>query len=246
MSGFTDNCFKLFNLNNKASQKELEIAYDVLTKNISDDELMKEYRFAFEYLMTNFYGAVSSGTDEEDISGVSKEEQKKQEAYETIVNSSPIQVKNSIEELSSLLGDELLDRVKALFAIQQVNLSMFITNIYKRKRKLFGLSFWLKQDMVKIFEECCLNELQYATATFDIELPDIIFDSKISAIQESIKGIAESYIKEPLICPRFDVKNTKFGVSCYITLEINHMTMLEDYLQNKAKLLECNLNMVRI
>lgn len=240
MSDFTDNCFKLFNLNSKASQQELEIAYDVLTKTAIDNEQMKEYRFAFEYLMTNFYNVVS--LDDDDL----KTEEQKSEAYQTIIESAPIPVQNSIEEISSLLGEELQERVKALFAIQQVNLSMFITNLVKRKRKFLWFSFWLKSDMTKIFRDCCLNELQYVTATFDMDDPETLRESKITSIQESLKGIAESYTKEPLICPKFEVKNSKIGVSCYVTLEINHMVMLEDYLQNKANLWKCNLNMVRI
>lgn len=240
MSDFTDNCFKLFNLNSKASQQELEIAYDVLTKTAIDNEQMKEYRFAFEYLMTNFYNVVSLDND-----NLTTEEQKS-EAYQTIIESAPIPVQNSIEEISSLLGEELQERVKALFAIQQVNLSMFITNLVKRKRKFLWFSFWLKSDMTKIFRDCCLNELQYVTATFDMDDPETLRESKITSIQKSLKGIAESYTKEPLICPKFEVKNSKIGVSCYVTLEINHMVMLEDYLQNKANLWKCNLNMVRI
>lgn len=240
MSDFTDNCFKLFNLNSKASQQELEIAYDVLTKTAIDNEQMKEYRFAFEYLMTNFYNVVSSEDDD-----LTTEEQKS-EAYQTIIETAPIPVQNSLEEICSLLGEELQERVKALFAIQQVNLSMFITNLVKLKRKFLWFSFWLKSDMTKIFRDCCLNELQYATATFDMDYPDILMDSKIISLQQSLGGLAESYTKEPLICPKFEVKNSKLGVSCYVTLEVNHMVMLEDYLQNKANLWKCNLNMVRI
>ena len=57
-----DECFKLFKLDSRASQKELELAYEVLTKGKNDVQL-RAYRLAFEFLMTDFYKVVDVKTE---------------------------------------------------------------------------------------------------------------------------------------------------------------------------------------
>lgn len=236
-----DACFELLHLDKRATQKEVELAYEVLTKDEGVTEAqIRDYRTAFEYLMINFFHAVD--TQEEP----SEEETPSQEmAYSQIIENAPLDIRNSIDELSTLVGEELNNRTKALFAIQNVNLSMFITNIYKSKRKLFGFSFWTKSDMLKVFQNCCVNPLLYSTATFEMNYP--IYNKKeIKQLQKSIKNLSNIYKKEATICPVFEVEKTELGVDAYVTMETNQMNMLKMFLKNKSEQWDCNLNFVEI
>lgn len=238
----TDACFEILHLDKRASQKEVEIAYEVLSQDKkSTDEQLRDYRTAFEYLMVNFFNTVKL---KDDSNEEYKEQSTSEIAYSQIIEQVPYEIKDSIDELSTLLGEELNDRVKALLAVQNINLSMFITNIYKFKKKIFNFIFWTKKDMLKVFQNCCLNPLLYSTATFEVNYP--VKDDKVKELQKSIINISKTYKKESYLCPVFDVKKTKYGVDAYVTLEANQMNMLKVYLKNKSVQWDCNLNFVEI
>lgn len=238
----TDACFEILHLDKRATQKEVEIAYEVLSQDKkSTDKQIRDYRTAFEYLMVNFFNTVKL---EDDDNEEYKEQSASEIAYSQIIEQVPYEIKDSIDELSTLVGEELNNRVKALLSVQNINLSMFITNIYKLKRKIFNFTFWTKKDMLKIFQNCCFNPLLYSTATFEVNYP--VKDDRVKDLQKSIVNISKTYKKESYLCPVFDVKKTKLGVDVYATLETNHMNMLKVYLKNKSVQWDCNLNFVEI
>lgn len=78
-------CFEKLCLDERASQKEVELAYNALTRNRYGD--FKGYRLAFEYLMQNVFNAVQT-TKEENNSEV-----------EDIIENSPSTVLSSISSL---------------------------------------------------------------------------------------------------------------------------------------------------
>ena len=235
-------CFEILHLDKRASQREVEIAYEVLSQDKkSTDKQIRDYRTAFEYLMTNYFNIVETKNEkeqEEEVETISES------SYSQIIEQVPYEIKNSIDELATLVGDELNERVKALLSVQNINLSMFITNIYKLKRKFLNISFWTKSDMLKILQNCCLNPLLYSTATFEMNYP--FKDDRTSDLQKSIINISKAYKKESFLCPVFDVKKTKSGIDAYVTLESNQMNMLKVYLKNKSAQWDCNLNFVEI
>lgn len=238
----TDACFEILHLDKRATQKEVEIAYEVLSQDKkSTNAQIRDYRTAFEYLMVNFFNTVKL---EDDNNEEYKEQSTSEIAYSQIIEQVPYEIKDSIDELSTLVGEELNNRVKALLAVQNINLSMFITNIYKFKKKIFNFIFWTKKDMLKVFQNCCLNPLLYSTATFEVNYP--VKDNRVKDLQKSIINISKTYKKESYLCPVFDVKKTKLGVDVYATLETNHMNMLKVYLKNKSVQWDCNLNFVEI
>lgn len=238
----TDACFEILHLDKRASQKEVEIAYEVLSQDKkSTDKQIRDYRTAFEYLMVNFFNTVKLEDDNNEEYG---EQSTSEIAYSQIIEQVPYEIKNSIDELATLVGDELNERIKALLSVQNINLSMFITNIYKLKRKFLNISFWTKNDMLKIIQNCCLNPLLYSTATFEVNYP--VKDDRVKDLQKSIINISKAYKKESYLCPVFDVKKTKYGVDAYVTLEANQMNMLKVYLKNKSVQWDCNLNFVEI
>lgn len=235
-------CFEILHLDKRASQREVEIAYEVLSQDKkSTDKQIRDYRTAFEYLMTNYFNIIETKNEkeqEEEVETISES------SYSQIIEQVPYEIKNSIDELATLVGDELDERIKALLSVQNINLSMFITNIYKLKRKFLNISFWTKSDMLKILQNCCLNPLLYSTATFEMNYP--LKDDRTSDLQKSIINISKAYKKESFLCPVFDVKKTKSGIDAYVTLETNQMNMLKMYLKNKSAQWDCNLNFVEI
>lgn len=235
-------CFEILHLDKRASQREVEIAYEVLSQDKkSTDKQIRDYRTAFEYLMTNYFNIIETKNEkeqEEEVETISES------SYSQIIEQVPYEIKNSIDELATLVGDELNERIKALLSVQNINLSMFITNIYKLKRKFLNISFWTKSDMLKILQNCCLNPLLYSTATFEMNYP--LKDDRTSDLQKSIINISKAYKKESFLCPVFDVKKTKSGIDAYVTLESNQMNMLKVYLKNKSAQWDCNLNFVEI
>ena len=239
---FAEACFEILHLDKRASQREVEIAYEVLSQDKkSTNKQIRDYRTAFEYLMTNYFNIVET----ENEKGQQEEvETMPESSYSQIIEQVPYEIKNSIDELATLVGDELNERIKALLSVQNINLSMFITNIYKLKRKFLNISFWTKSDMLKILQNCCLNPLLYSTATFEMNYP--FKDNRTSDLQKSIINVSKAYKKESFLCPVFDVKKTKLGVDAYVTLESNQMNMLKTYLKNKSVQWDCNLNFVEI
>ena len=239
---FAEACFEILHLDKRASQREVEIAYEVLSQDKkSTNKQIRDYRTAFEYLMTNYFNIVETKNEkeqEEEVEAISES------SYSQIIEQVPYEIKNSIDELATLTGDELNERVKALLSVQNINLSMFITNIFKLKRKIFNFTFWTKKDMLKIFQNCCFNPLLYSTATFEVNYP--VKDNRVKDLQKSIINISKTYKKESYLCPVFDVKKTKYGVDAYVTLEANQMNMLKIYLKNKSVQWDCNLNFVEI
>ena len=113
-----DEYFKLFKLDSRASQKELELAYEVLTKNKNDVQL-REYRLAFEFLMAEFYKAIDVKTDSEtpqveDIKDFDKE-------AKICINTAPKPVRDAIE-WANKDGITLSDATTLACATQHINL----------------------------------------------------------------------------------------------------------------------------
>ena len=135
-------CFEKLCLDERASQKEVELAYNALTRNRYGD--FKGYRLAFEYLMQNVFNAVQT-TKEENNSEV-----------EDIIENSPSTVLSSISSLEKkgfLDENTLSGKARLAWATQKVNLPMLFNNIISNHHRFFTFNFWTVKDMSKIINQ---------------------------------------------------------------------------------------------
>ena len=124
-----ERCFRVLNLDSRASKKEVELAYDVLTKDKSSKNMLEDYRVAFEWLMLNVFNT----QDDTGFNDIDKEKYyTEDEQYSNVLEELPESVKESIGFVEESLGS-ISDKAKAIFCTQTVNLPMFFDSIFKNR-----------------------------------------------------------------------------------------------------------------
>ena len=232
-----DACFDLFNLDERASQRELEIAYEVITKDKKDTQL-RVYRLAFEFLMTNFYKAVDVKPDsdvlqEEDIEDFDKE-------AKICINTAPKPVRDAIE-FANKDGITLSDATTLAWATQNINLPILYHKICTTCHKFFGLRWWTKNDIIEIIKTCVLNPLEYRTCTFELSATSSF---QTEEIQQFVKSLQDLYAEDTFLCTRFDIRNTKNGTMGFVVVERGLREHLVNMLHTKALQSYLTLNLV--
>ena len=232
-----DEYFKLFKLGSRASQKELELAYEVLTKGKNDVQL-RAYRLAFEFLMTDFYKVVDVKTDSEtpqveDIKDFDKE-------AKICINTAPKPVRDAIE-WANKDGITLSDATTLAWATQNINLPILYHKICTTCHNFFGLKWWTKNDIIEIIKTCVLNPLEYRTCTFELSSNNVL---QTDEIQKFVKSLQDLYAEDTFLCTRFDIRNTKNGTMGFVVVERGLREHLVNMLQTKAIQAYMTLNLV--
>lgn len=225
--------FKLFNLDSRASKNELDIAYEVLTKDLKDFEKIKKYRNAYEYLMCEHFCVVEKKEKTEEV----------EETWEDIEKIIPNKVKEGIEYLEMLEDNKLSSKVKVLMATQTVNLPMFFRALCKNNSKFLNKTYWSDKDMLKIIQECCINPLDFRTITFELCTND--FDSFLltKELQSYVKSLKKLFEQNEKLIKVFDIETTETGITGYIVAEKGQALFLESMLKTKALHAEAFLNL---
>lgn len=230
-------CFGLFHLDERASQKELELAYDVLTKGKTEQQL-RAYRLAFEFLMTDFYKAVDVKTEDntqecqpqEDINAESK----------ICIQSAPTPVRDAIV-FANKEGITLNDACTLSWATQNINLPMLFQNICTNCHNLFGIKWWSKNDILQIIKNCVMNPLEYRTCTFELSATSLL---SIEDARVFVSSLQDLYKEDDYLCPRFDVKKTATGAMGFVIVEKDLREHLVNMLHTKALQSFLTLNLV--
>lgn len=224
-------CFEKLCLDERASQEEVELAYNALTKNKYGD--FQGYRQAFEYLMQNVFGVIQMA-DEEDS-----------EAKEVLEDSPPsvlVSISN-LEEKDFLDGKTLDDRAKLAWATQNVNLPMLFNNIISNCHRFLSFNFWTVKDMTEIINNSCLNPFIYNDATFELFCDGLI--SKTQRIRDFVCGLKNFYGKQKTdLCKCFEVKNIEGGAMAHFIAEHELAEHIKTLVKQKADVEQCALNMV--
>lgn len=231
-----DACFDLFNLDERASQRELEIAYEVLTKDKKDTQL-RVYRLAFEFLMTNFYKAVDVKTEVE--TDIPTQEDLDLEA-KVCLKTAPTPVRDAIK-FANNEGISLNEACTLAWATQNINLPMLFQNICTNCHKFFGIKWWTKTDILTIIKNCVMNPLEYRTCTFELSAESMLSTDEARIF---VKSLQELYQEDTYLCPRFDVKNTARGSMGFVIVERDLREHLVNMLQTKAIQAYMTLNLV--
>lgn len=232
-----DECFKLFKLDSRASQKELELAYEVLTKGKNDVQL-RAYRLAFEFLMADFYKVVDVKT-EADTPEVQAKEDINTES-KICIQSAPTPVRDAIV-FANKEGIDLNDACTLSWATQNINLPMLFQNICTNCHEFFGIKWWTKNDILQIFKNCVINPLEYRTCTFELSATSLL---SIEDARVFVSSLQELYKEDDYLCPRFDVKKTAMGSMGFVVVEKDLREHLVSMLHTKALQSFLTLNLV--
>lgn len=233
-----DEYFTLFHLDNRASKEELEIAYDVITKdkNIHSDELGM-YRNAFEYLMCNHYCCVNIKNEEEI--------QNTKEAFDNdiiqTIKRAPSNIKNALQ-FANKAGISIGSSAKLIWSTQIINLPMFFKSMSKRVKKFLWFKYITGKDINEILKESVLNPINYTTTTFELYNVDSTVLS--TDIKDFISNIKNFYTKEQNLCKIFDTKETLMGVTGFLVLEEDLSNQFIELVHNKAIQTNSVLNLV--
>ncbi len=229
-----DQYFKLFKLDNRASQTELEIAYDVLTKeaNLSNEEFVG-YRLAFEYLMCNYYGVLQTDEPNKKKSDepIDLEKIKEEKVYSKVLNELPQNVINNIEEFENLTGEALSDKVKVLFSTQCVNLPAFFNSIQKNKIDICGKYIWFQHDMVQV-----LKETVFCNLVFNTIYCEIFEEPKYkNSLLQFVYALKNTFIANKELCKYFRVEETDCGAIISTVLEHSTACHLKQLIKMKGE-----------
>ena len=235
-----DAYFKILKLDNRASQTELELAYDVLTKdsNLSNSELQL-YRTAFEYLMCNFYKAVDieeECTDSDD---------KEMAFYDTAIECIPENINSALDKFEELSDIELNNKLKTIFATQIVCLPMFFNSIMENCTKFLWFKFWSKNNMYKILKDTVFCNLKYTLICVELscDISELHKRNDIISFMTSLKkSFCDRHNKKSL-CPKFTVEKTTSGCMSMVLIENSFSEHLKKLIYNKSKILDCNCSM---
>ena len=224
-------CFKVLKLDTRASKKEVELAYEVLTKNPSNPSMIKDYRFAFEYLMCSVFSDTnSSNTNEiEDINN---------KITKSIHENMPEIVKDCLNSVEGWTQMDLNERTQALFANQKVNLPMFLKAILEPKNhiKIFGIRLWTKNNIKDIILEACLNPLEYVDFTFDLfDTACYVQNSKMKTLLSVLKDYKKVLNLDYTLCKKFKFKRNGATITGHVIAEVNTAKDIYLYLLKKAK-----------
>lgn len=232
-----DECFKLFKLDSRASQKELELAYEVLTKGKNDVQL-RAYRLAFEFLMTDFYKAVDVKTDTD--TPQSQPQENLDTEAKVCIQTAPTPVRDAIKYANNE-GISLNEACTLAWATQNINLPMLFQNICTNCHEFFGIKWWTKNDILTIIKNCVMNPLEYRTCTFELSAESLLSTDEARVF---VKSLQELYQEDTYLCPRFDVKDTARGSMGFVIVERDLRGHLVNMLHTKALQAYMTLNLV--
>lgn len=235
-----DAYFKIFKLDSRASQTELELAYDTLTKgaNIPNSEI-QAYRIAFEYLMCNFYKAVDIQEECEDT------ECGEYMFFDNVVEYIPENIKSALETFEELSDIELTNKMKAIFATQTVCLPVFFNSIMTNCTKLFGFKWWTKHNMCKVLNETVFNNLKYSLICVELScsVGELFKKEEIVSFMTALKNNFGQECSGKTLCPKFTLEKTAYGCVSMILIETSFSEHLKNLVYTKSKILGCNCNM---
>lgn len=225
--------FGLFHLDIRSSQRELEIAYDVLTANKDvSQECMKAYRNTFEYLMLNHFKNQGTKLD------INKEDcYTEEEHYKNILKNLPQPVKEGLQAVQKEVN--LSEKARVLLAVQKVNLPMFFNAIKKDCSDFFGFKFWTKKQMSNILSECMMNTLVYQDVIFSFTCK---FNYEKDELWSFLKNISKYYSSDKHLCKKFQIDKTDLGVTGMAILESDLINNLAETLEHKAEALDCSFS----
>lgn len=225
--------FGLFHLDIRSSQRELEIAYDVLTANKNvPQEYMKAYRNTFEYLMLNHF------KDEGLKLNVKKEDYYTEDEHcKEILKNLSDPIKEGLKEVKKEAN--LSEKALALLAVQKVNLPMFFKSITQNCCNFFGIQLWTKKRMNKILSECMANPLVYCNMSFSFTCA---YYTDRNEVYSFIKNMAKYYSSDKTLCKEFKYNKTPKGVTGWVIIESDLSYHLAETLQNKAEVLDCGVS----
>lgn len=231
-----EDLLKKFHLDNRASKRELDIAYETLTKNISGKEF-EEYRQAYEFLVFNFYGLEETVLTNTILNDNNIKEDK------NLLNELPPEIQSGLEYIDSQVDGGLTDDLKYTLSTQQVNVALLFKSLAENKRKFFNMSYWTKQDINNVLQESCLNPINYMTIMFEISPNKYctnphIEKAKIFNFLQNIKKIHE----ENGTCKFFQIYTTLTGVLCSSFVEESVSYLLAQFLEDKCKIEKWNFN----
>ena len=226
--------FGLFHLDIRSSQRELEIAYDVLTANKDvSQEYMSAYRKAFEYLMLNHFKSEGGNLT------INKEDYYTEEEHcKNILKNLPQPVKEGLQAVQKEVN--LSDKARALLAVQKVNLPMFFNAIKKDCSDFFGFKFWTKRQMSNILNECMMNTLVYQDVVFSFTCK---FQYEKNELWSFLKNISKYYSSNEHLCKKFQIDKTNLGVTGMAILESDLISNLAETLEHKAEALDCSFSL---
>ena len=235
-----DACYKMLKLDNRASKKEVELAFEVLTnsKNLASQDY-KRYRYAFEFLMYEVYGANNACEPvEEDVTSCNEN------VWNNTITYLPQNVLNSIESWEKFNDTELDNKTKAVFATQIVNLPMFFNAIIKNtSRNFFGKFFWSDKNMNDIINETCVNPMIYNDMTFELTYNGYKPYEKIYDLRDFVNNLKKIHLKDKYLCKRFETHNTQYGIMAHCIIEHSLAGSIMNMLKVKANQVECSLNL---
>lgn len=228
--------FSILNLDTRASQKEVELAYNTLTGDKKTPiEHIKIYRNSYEYLMKNVFNVIN---EEEDILLTNEDE-----IYDTFIKCIPQKVKDSLENLEKITKVELSNKAKSLMATQKLNVPMLFNAIHENKRRIFGFRFWTSKDMHNIIHDACVEMIEYKDMTFELTYDHWVETDKILNIRSFVKGLKNTVCEDKKLTKKFKIKNTQFGIIGHVICDSNTCEALRNMLENKANQAVCNLSM---
>ena len=235
-----DAYFKIFKLDSRASQTELELAYDTLTKgaNIPNSEI-QAYRIAFEYLMCNFYKAVDIQDECENY------ENREGMFFDSVVEYIPESISSALDTFEELSDIDLTNKMKTIFATQTVCLPVFFNSIMTNCTKILGFKMWTKQNMCKVFNETVFNTLKYSLICIELscDVGELYKKDEIISFMTALKNNFGQEQSGRSLCPKFTLEKTNFGCMSMILIENSFSEHLKNLVYNKSKILNCNCNM---
>lgn len=236
-----DDCFDLFKLDNRASQKELELAYDVLTKDKDiPNYTYQGYRFAFEFLMTEFFNVTDDTHFNEDYH---KEDYYTDEEHiSNIASMLPNSVKDGLNSIEKETGSTLSEKARVILATQNVNLPMFFDCIKKNCTKFLGFKFWSPKNIKQIILDSCLNPLEYTTVYYEISYQYYTSSDLIKDLQDFVVSLEKYFNTNEDLCKRYIFRKSEFGVTGSAILESQQAEAFIDMMTAKANQTGCFLN----
>lgn len=228
--------FNILNLDPRASQKEVELAYNTLTGDKKTPiEYIKIYRNSYEYLMKNVFNIVD---EPEDV--VLQDEN---EIYDTAIKCIPQKVKDSIRNLEKVTKVELTNKMKTLMATQTLNVPMLFNAIRENQINIFGFKIWTSKGMHNIIHDACVEMIEYKDMTFELTYDHWVETDRILNIRSFVKSLKNTLCEDKKLTKRFKIKNTQFGIMGHVICDSNTCEALQNMLENKANQAVCNLNM---
>lgn len=222
-------CYSILKLDNRASKKEVEIAYDVLMNKIeSTAEQTQNYRFAFEYLMQHVYYNFTPQDNKEN----------NETFFYDVLSTMPDKVEECMEELEEegvLDNEPLTDKLKAMWASMHINLPLLFREINKNCIRIFGHQFWTEKHMKKIIEKSCLNPFQYECLIFTIQVDDTFTGIPIEhtkSVYSFIKSLKLLYSDDKL-CSLFKVGKKRYCIYGKVIAEANIVKQITETLNDK-------------